>query len=295
MASAIGSKVACLCFSVALLLPLSARGDQGTRAQTLFDEARSLMRDGNFAEACARLSESQRLEPRGGTLLNLALCWEKAGRLGRATQAYTAAEKQAIADGRDERRKFAHEQLGALRARVPKAIIVGPLSPKGAVRIDGELVPASELGEPLPLDPGQHAIQVAAPGYRAWSQKFAVFEHEITRVEIPRLQPIETPHSGEGSYEKRRYYKKQLSEGAIALITLGGVAITAGSVTGVVALVGSLPAYQSTARSDTAPLWGATGALMAGGLTMILVGVAIPKQEVEITPTLGGASVRVRW
>ncbi len=306
MGSAIVSKVACLCAAAGFSLPQAAAGAPATRAQTLFDEARDLMREGNFADACPRLAESQRLEPGGGTLLNLALCWEKAGRLGRAAQTFAAAEKQAIADGREDRRSFAVEHLGLLLARAPKAIIVGDILPKGAVRVDGELVPISQLGEPRPLDPGQHTIQVSAPGYVPWSQKFAVFERETKRVEIPPLesvsQAIQAPPGG-GRYEMRPYMKKQVSDGALTLFILGGASVVAGGVTGMVALAQQVVhSYDFTSsgsmvvhNNDTAGLWGATGSLVGGGALMILVGAAIPKQEVEITPALGGANLRVRW
>jgi hypothetical protein len=48
-------------------------------AQSLFDEAMQLMKDGKIAEACPKLARSQSIAPNGGTLYNLAECYEKNG------------------------------------------------------------------------------------------------------------------------------------------------------------------------------------------------------------------------
>lgn len=72
------------------------------------------MHKGQMDEACARFSESLELDRAVGTLLNLANCMERSGRVPRACELYAEARELAMAAGSDARAGFARDRHAAL-------------------------------------------------------------------------------------------------------------------------------------------------------------------------------------
>src|SRR5450432_3403221 len=64
--------------------PSFARADDSAAAQALFDQGKKAMAALNYAEACPKLEESYRLQEALGTLLNLADCYQRQGKLASA-------------------------------------------------------------------------------------------------------------------------------------------------------------------------------------------------------------------
>src|SRR5690348_18176828 len=85
-----------------------------SQADQLFDEGRALMAKQDFADACPKLEESQRLDPALGTLLNIGLCDEGLGKLATALAVWRDAEAQARAAGETKRQATAQEHIAAL-------------------------------------------------------------------------------------------------------------------------------------------------------------------------------------
>ncbi len=155
-------------------VPAICAAQPSAAAQTLFDEARALMDAGNFADACPKLAESQRLDPGGGTLIHLALCYEKQGKTASAWATFNDALSVAKRDRRDDRAKVAEEHLAALTPKLTKLrlIVSADLAktPGLVIRRGGDPVSRAEWGSAVPVDPGPIPIEASAPGKRPWQR-----------------------------------------------------------------------------------------------------------------------------
>ncbi len=178
-----------LVLTLALTRLAHATPDQ-ERAEVLYEEGRRLLDSGRVAEACATLAESQRLDPATGTLLNLARCHEREGKLASSLREYEAARERARADVRPDRVAYADERLVDLRGRVSRVrVVLGDGTPRDVrVTLDGEAVPAESLGESVPVDPGAHEVRATADG-RTFTETVSVTAERQRLDVVVRIAP----------------------------------------------------------------------------------------------------------
>ena len=166
-------------------------------AETLFQDARRLMSESHYAEACPKLAESQRLDPATGTLLNLAVCHSQEGKLASAWVEFTDALADAHRDGRADREQFAREHLAAIQPRVSHVTITVSEIARIAglqLKLDGSVIGAAAWGLPAPLDPGPHEVMASAPGRRTWTRAFSIAgDAQNQLVDIPVLETVAPP------------------------------------------------------------------------------------------------------
>jgi serine/threonine-protein kinase len=189
--------VAGLAAAAAVLATAQARAQSAqsaAAAQVLFEEAKALMHDKRYAEACAKLVESNRLDAGIGTMLWLADCYEKNGQTASAWAEFVEAADLSE-ERHDERRKVARERAAALEPTLPKLTIdvapsVAAAAPGFEVARDGAVVGHAVWGTPVPVDPGTHTLVARAPLRKTWQSTVAVESGGRATVTVPPL-PLE--------------------------------------------------------------------------------------------------------
>jgi hypothetical protein len=193
---------ACMLVTACLVVasPVRARAQTTDAAATaLFDEGRKLMSQRHYAEACPKLAESQRLAPSGGTLLNLAECYEHTGQTASAWVAWKDAAARANAAGKSDVEKRALARAAALEpglARLTIAVAQESEVPEIEVKRDGVHVGHAEYGVAIPVDPGPHVVEAGAPRKKAWSTKIDIAAKQAdARVSVSLIDEVQASPS----------------------------------------------------------------------------------------------------
>jgi len=312
---------------LAIATPFSAQAQptDAALAETLYQQARALMDQKRYDEACQKFAESHRLDPATGTLLNLASCNEARGKLATAWVEFNEALTAARRDGRDDRVAFARERIAAIEPRLSRITINVPNEsdvPGLEIRMDGVLIGRAAWGVPAPTDPGTHKFEVIAPDRKPWSQSIQLgAQADQQTIRIPALVPA--PRAAEGGdpvtpggpivgpdrsvTERPTPTSVYITGGATVLLVIGA------GVTGAVFLdkkstyneknsdPASSPSDRESAR-DSARAWGVMngavtiGAVAGGALTAYLY-LTRPevKRSARVTPWMtdrgGGLTV----
>lgn len=184
----------CVTVAALLLTPRFASAQAETKAavaDALYRQARDLMAAGKYDEACPKLAQSQQLDPATGTLLNLAACHEKQGKLATAWLEYSDALVAARRDGREDRVQYARERAAELEPKLSRlTLLLAPNAdaPGLTIELDGTSVGSAVLGVPTPVDPGKHSVRASAPGKKPQILSIEVAVADQQSLSIPPLE-----------------------------------------------------------------------------------------------------------
>ena len=187
------SRCAILALAFAALTAQTARAQTSKNAagaEALYEQARALMKQADFEHACPKFKQSYELDAGGGTLLNLADCYEKQGKFASAWSSFKEALVIAQRDGRTERVEYAKKHIALVEPQVSKITIEVPSAvnePGLSVSLDGAPLGDAAWGVGMPVDPGAHQITASAPSKQSYEQTIQI-DSGSTSIKIPKLK-----------------------------------------------------------------------------------------------------------
>ena len=197
------------------------------KADALFEKGLSL-RDTNLQQSCDAFRESLQWNPQAiGTLMNVALCDEKLGKIASAHARFSEARDRAKEGNLPEYVAEAESHIKTLAGELPHVTIkfLGERAAGTRVLLGDIVVPATKYdkGEPVAVDPGELVIVVSAPGRLAYETRMMIGKKETKSIEVPEL--------------KKGVTVKSSSRRATGIIftAAGGTFILTGAVLGLVA------------------------------------------------------------
>lgn len=215
-------------------------------AQLLFDEAKRLADQKDYAAACPKFVQSHQLDPAGGTILHAADCHEHEGKLASAWAEYNEALSFAIKANRADRESIARTRIDALSPKLAKLHVKMPPKSRAlddfGIWLDGTQVGGKRLGDaPVPVDAGSHLVEARAAGHITRSQQFVIVDGKEQSVTFDELAPdpsaaapVSKATTAPPPQDAARGRTQRI--GGIGLMGAGGVGIVLGSIFGLRAL-----------------------------------------------------------
>ncbi len=190
------SASATLAALIALAAGAAARADPSTTdraaAERLFERGRGQIERGEIAAACESFTESQRLDPGTGTLLNLASCHEAQDKLATAWVEFREALPAVRRERRPDRLRYALDHLAAIEPRLAYVTISVPGAAQGhapVVSVDGRVLGPAAWGVAIPVDAGSHEARAEHGSGRVWRATIDIRDGERRQLEIPEPAP----------------------------------------------------------------------------------------------------------
>jgi hypothetical protein len=209
-------------FIATLTAALAVAAEEPNRAEDLFQKARTLMGQSDFATACPMLEEAYSLDHGGGTLLALALCHEGAGRPATALREYRESLSQAVTANRPDRVMLAESHVQKLEASVPRitAHILVPEPAELQLTLDDAPLDRASLTAGVPVDPGKHEMAATAPGIAPWRTTVEVLASaRWTVVDVPGwTRTVTAPRAATRATWPRTL---GITVGAVGLVAVG--------------------------------------------------------------------------
>ncbi|MDI3291503.1 hypothetical protein [Polyangium sp. 15x6] len=154
-------------------------------AKDMVTDAVVEVKAGRCADAIPMLEQAIAIHETAEAFLALGECQAVTGKLRAAVATWKHGEEIAEAQKDKARREAIEKKRKEIESRIPTVRLQLPAGVSGiVVTIDGQAVPESSLGAPVPVDPGTHQIEAKAPGREAFSTKIEAEDEAKLTVEI---------------------------------------------------------------------------------------------------------------
>jgi serine/threonine-protein kinase len=185
--------VLCVGLSTGAVAQAQPSASDKAAAEALFDQAQTLMKKKDYAEACTKFEQSQRIDPAIGTLLYLADCYERVGRLASAWATFREGASEARESGQMDRARAGDKRAELLEPRLSKLTVTVAKENDG---IDGLTVTRGKegvlkglWGVAVPVDAGDYMVRASAPGYKPFEQTINVpADAASATINVPKLE-----------------------------------------------------------------------------------------------------------
>ncbi len=171
-------------------------------ARDLFADAVKDEDAGRWSDALDKLHHVAGVKLTPGIRYHLALCEEHLGHLVSALDLFAAAQVQARDEGARDVLRLVGKHLDDLGPRVPRLTLrVLPADAAATVKLDGNPLPTSSVGTPVPVDPGTHRLEASAEPRSPAVATVTLQERDVTSIdlklgEVPVAAPLATPGPG---------------------------------------------------------------------------------------------------
>ena len=175
-------------------------------ARAIADRGYELYKQADYSAAADLFQQAEQISHSPAIVGFLGECYEKLGRLIEAATFYqqladeTLPEKPAAPEAVRKAINDAKAKLPLVRQRIPKLTIQvsGVPAAQVTVALDRRVINTADLGAPIPVDPGKHAIVITAAGHEPVTRVFEALERQGTAfteafTEITKEVPVPGP------------------------------------------------------------------------------------------------------
>lgn len=188
----LGSSLGLFCVA-AQLFTVGAQAEDASATETaaaraLAVEGLRLAQANNCAEAAPKLERAEKLYHSAVVSIRLGECYVGVGRLVEGTELLRKALREPQptepAPALSKALERAQKLLDSAKPRIAGLTIKVAAVQDMAVKVDGVLVPSALVDTEIPTDPGEHSIEVTAPGFLKSATRLSVGEAEKKNVTL---------------------------------------------------------------------------------------------------------------